>query len=575
MLRLQNNRTLTLLLVLAVILPSLAFSAVGPQAARGASYDLSKIDPALLEQMTADRTTLLPIILEMNAAKAPFSKSPAPDVMLALTALGLLQLNGRPVASLALIDSAVGFATADGIEAISNDPRVAYVHKDALVRPRPSSSTAQTTWQPGQLSAYPQVVRADSDWQLGITGKGIGVAVLDSGINPDPDLVQPSNRLVAAVNFAGDPGPLPDAGGHGTHVAGIIAGNGTRSAGQFVGIAPNANLIDVRVIGRTGTGRISSIVRGIEWVLAHQAQYNIRVLNLSFGALARHSYRLDPLAAAVEMAWRRGLVVVAAAGNGGPSGGTVETPGIDPYVITVGATDDQGSLIVSDDQLAWFSAWGTPTDSTPRPDLVAPGRRIVSLRSPGSYLDQLLPDRVVVANNGASYFRLTGTSMATPVVAGVVALMLERQPGLTPDQVKAMLVGTTQPYGQTSGSLLPDPAADGSGLVDAFAAANGTPGHPFKQGFRPSNSFARTIYPVIYGQRLVWKNPNYLGKDWNKLDWDKLDWDNAAWDNAAWDAFQWDNAAWDNAAWDNAAWDNAAWDNAAWDNAAWDSLTAD
>src|SRR5207249_2468996 len=163
---------------------------------------------------------------------------------------------------------------------------------------------------------------------------------------------------------------------------------------------------------------------------------------------------------------RRGLVVVAASGNGGPARDTVLTPGIDPYVITVGATDDRGTLGRGDDMLAWFSAWGN-ADSNAKPDLVAPGRRIVSIRVPGSALETLYPDRVVTASNGATYFRLTGTSMSTGVVSGAVALLLERRPNLTPDQVKALVVGTTQPYGQASGVALADPIAGGSGMLDA------------------------------------------------------------------------------------------------------------
>src|SRR3989442_6306631 len=344
---------------------------------------------------------------------------------------------------------------------------------NATVGTRLSAAPPVPPATPDQVSGvYPRVVRANKVWQQGIAGGGVTVAILDSGVAADADLVQPDNRLLASVNFAdqrltSDPS---DPGGHGTHIAGIVAGNGTRSGGEFVGIAPQANIVDVRVLGSTGSGRISSVVRGIEWVLAHRAVYNIRVINLSFGAPARLPYRLDPMSAAVEIAWRRGLVVVAASGNGGPQRDTVETPGIDPYVITVGATDDRGTLGRGDDMLAWFSAWGS-ADSNAKPDLVAPGRRLVSLRVPESTLDTLFPDRVVVAQNGATYFRLTGTSMATAVVSGAAALLLAGRPHVTPDQVKALLVGTTQPYGEDSGQVLPDPIADGSGLLDANAAA--------------------------------------------------------------------------------------------------------
>ncbi|TMF27372.1 MAG: hypothetical protein E6I28_03755 [Chloroflexi bacterium] len=465
--------------------------------------------------------------------------------------------------------------------------------------PTPAApATATPTPAPaGPSSAYPLAVNADKVWSSGTTGRGVTVAVLDSGVAADPDLVQPVNRILASVNFA-DQRPVSDPGGHGTHVAGIIAGNGNRSAGEFVGIAPQANIVDVRVLGRTGSGRISSVVAGIQWVLAHRADYNIRVINMSFGAPVNVSYRTDPMSAAVEIAWRRGLIVIAASGNSGPSGGTVVSPGIDPYVITVGATDDRGTVSARDDTLAPFSAWGT-ADSNAKPDLVAPGRRIVSLRVVGSALDLLFPERVVTARNGATYFRLTGTSMATPVVAGAAALLLERRPNLTPDQVKALLVGTTQPFGQDSGSALPDPKAGGSGLLDVLAASTtSAPGSTSSgglltgatpigevpttntlasanRGLRPANTFARALFPVLYRLPLLWKDPTLGGTASVPPTWDSVAWDSVAWDNYDWESVAWDSVAWDSIAWDSVAWDSIALDSVAWDSIAWDSFRSD
>ena len=178
-----------------------------------------------------------------------------------------------------------------------------------------------------------------------------------------------------------------------------------------------------------GRGLTSSVILGLQWTLEHRTQYGIRVVNMSLGAPPRATYRTDSLAAAVEMAWMRGLVVVAASGN---EAGVVHSPGADPHVITVGATDDRDTGAIGDDLSGWFSGYGTPPLSTAKPELVAPGRKIVSLRTPGSTLDGLMPDHVVTASNGASYFRLTGTSMATAVVSGQVALLLQRHPGTRP-----------------------------------------------------------------------------------------------------------------------------------------------
>src|SRR5881396_774770 len=546
---------------------------------RAQSVAAEKIDPALRDLMQADPLALLPVIVEMQHQVTPFVG--APNVDRALGALDLLRQYGIPVAALSLIDGAAGFANAAGIDAVSLAPTVARIHHDATVGPRPSGEPPVVA-PPDQLSGtYPLVVNADRVWQQGTTGGGVTVAVLDSGVAADADLVEPANRILASVNFA-DQRLASDPGGHGTHIAGIIAGNGSRSGGEFVGIAPQANVVDVRVLGSTGSGRISSVIRGIEWVLAHRAAYNIRVINLSFGARANLSYRADPMAAAVEIAWRRGLVVVAAAGNSGPVRDTVVTPGIDPYAITVGATDDLGTLSRRDDVLAWFSAWGS-ADSNAKPDLVAPGRRLVSIRVPGSALDTLFPDRVVVARNGSTYFRLTGTSMATAVVSGATALLLARWPNLTPDQVKALLVGTTQPYGQDSGQVLPDPIADGSGLLDAYAAVSAAsppappggfvlgglglggplggappPAAPLacaNRALRPADGFARALFPVLYGSPLHWKDPTLGGIDWQTLTWDSVVWDSIAWDNFLWDSVLWDSVAWDSVAWDSIAWD--------------------
>ncbi|HET6700272.1 MAG TPA: S8 family peptidase [Gemmatimonadaceae bacterium] len=445
------------------------------------------------------------------------------------------------------------------------------------VSPQGQPATSQ-----GQSSVYPTVVNADQVRSQGTTGRGVTVAILDSGIAPDPDL---GDRILASVNFA-DERVMRDPGGHGTHVAGIIAGSGARSNGEFVGIAPEANVVDVRVLDSRGAGRLSSVVHGIEWVIAHRSVYNIRVINLSLGAPVTLSYRTDPLSAAVEIAWQRGIVVVAASGNTGPQRDTVVSPGIDPYVITVGATDDVGTATRGDDVLAFFSAWGT-ADSNAKPDLVAPGRRIVSLRAVGSALDTLFADRVVTAANGATYIRMTGTSMSTPIVSGAVALLLQSRPDLTPDQVKALLVSTAQPYGADSGSTS-DPAADGSGLLDISAAISvAAPSAPSggladalstatsvedlpraNRALRPADPVARGLYALLYGTPLRWSDLSLGGVAWDSVAWDSVAWDSVAWDSVAWDSVAWDSVAWDSVAWDSVAWDSVAWDSVAWDSSA-------
>ena len=327
-------------LVLASVM---LLSLLGPGTPRAESAPLAGagtqlIDPELLLRMATQPLQRLPVIVEMRPPAPPFAAQA--NQQRAQQALALLTQHGRPIGALSLISAAAGSANAAEITAISLNPQVAFIHLDATVRAASAANQSVPL-----AAAYPRAVNAPQVWQQGRNGANVTVAVLDSGINPDPDLTQPNNRLLASVNFAGNRGSLADAGGHGTHVAGIIAGNGQRSAGEYVGIAPGANVVDVRVLDRNGNGRISSVIRGIEWVLDHRAQYNIRAINLSLGMPARLPYQLDPLCAAVEIAWRRGVVVLAAAGNRGPAAGTVDSPGVDPYVITVGATDDRATQL--------------------------------------------------------------------------------------------------------------------------------------------------------------------------------------------------------------------------------------
>ena len=253
--------------------------------------------------------------------------------------------------------------------------------------------------------------------------------------------------------------------------------------------------------------------------------------------------------------------------------------------------DDAGTVDSADDSLAPFSSWGT-TDSIAKPDLVAPGRRIVSIRVPGSLLDTIFPDRIVYARNGAAYLRLSGTSMATAVASGAVALLLERYPALTPDQVKAALVGSARAYGAAPPH---DPAATGSGLLDAIGASRAAAGMstPQQQQVtaagaaavtgavttfqirrpRPADAVARSMRRFLSRLPLRWRDPYLGGLSWGALTWDSVVWDSVAWDNYDWDSVAWDSVAWDESvAWDSVAWDSVAWDSVAWDESvAWDS----
>lgn len=304
-----------------------------------------------------------------------------------------------------------------------------------------------------------KVTRADSVWQgtsgllgllssSGYKGGGITVAVVDSGIAPHSAI---GDRVIGRANFvSAEPGVAGDPFGHGTHVAGMIGGSG--AAARYVtsaytgGSAPAIWFVDVRVLGRTGVGYTSEVIAGIDWAVANRGRYGIRVINLSLGHAVAESALTDPLCRAVERAVAAGIVVVASAGNygrtstGAPVLGGITSPGNSPAAITVGALDTMGTVDGSDDRIAPYSSRGpTRYDFAVKPDIVAPGTRVVSLEAAGSYIATNYPSWHVAGQGRNSYGRLSGTSMSAAVVSGGVALLLDAEPGLSPAQVKIVL----------------------------------------------------------------------------------------------------------------------------------------
>ncbi|WP_085990992.1 S8 family peptidase [Oceanobacillus senegalensis] len=277
--------------------------------------------------------------------------------------------------------------------------------------------------------------------QLQLSGKGITIAVIDTGIHPHEDFTNPSNRIVAFQDFVNGKEAPYDDNGHGTHCAGDAAGNGYLSNGQYMAPAPEASIIGVKVLNENGGGRLSTIIEGVEWCINHRVEHNIRIISLSLGAEAYESFRDDPLSIVVQEAWQKGIVVCAAAGNSGPYPYTIGTPAINPFIITVGSTNDQNTLERADDVIADYSSRGPSIDYFVKPDIYAPGTNIIAPLAPGSMTESQLPEMIV----DGDYIQLSGTSMATPICAGVVALMLEANPNLSPNDVKAILKATSQP----------------------------------------------------------------------------------------------------------------------------------
>ncbi|TMW72991.1 S8 family peptidase [Alteribacter natronophilus] len=276
-----------------------------------------------------------------------------------------------------------------------------------------------------------------------LTGRGITIAVLDTGVDPHEDL---NGRITAFKDFINDEAEPYDDNGHGTHCAGDAAGNGTASNGRYKGSAPEANIVGVKVLDKVGAGSLETVIRGIDWCMDYNEEFPhrpIRIMNLSLGGTAQSfdSEEEDPVVKAVNEAWRSGIVVCAAAGNEGPRAGSIATPGVSSTILTVGALDDNDTITRADDEVADFSSRGPTVYGEPKPDLLAPGVNIVSLRSPGSFLDKMQKK----ARVGTGYVALSGTSMATPIVAGIAALMLQHNADLTPDEVKENLIkGTVQ-----------------------------------------------------------------------------------------------------------------------------------
>jgi serine protease AprX len=321
--------------------------------------------------------------------------------------------------------------------------------------------------------AAPAVLADIAVQHYGLDGSGIGVALIDSGVSDHPDLRSSNNpdqsRVVYSESFIVGDSSTADGYGHGTHVAGIIGGNGSASASgysrQYTGIAPGVSLINLRVLDANGGGSDSAVIMAIDRAIDLKDIYNIRVINLSLGRPVQESYTLDPICQAVEAAWNAGITVVVAAGNNGRSNyavtegyATINSPGNDPYVITVGATSEHGTDLRTDDAITSFSSKGPSfIDHIAKPDVVAPGNGIVSLLAQGSTLDANYPQFEVAPNpvqscnsfnvctsttGQSQYFLLSGTSMATPVVSGAAALLFQQNPNLTPDQVKARLMKT-------------------------------------------------------------------------------------------------------------------------------------
>jgi serine protease AprX len=399
---------------------------------------------------------------------------------------------------------------------LARHPHVAYITPDARLR---VNAIATTSLQTAHIPALglPQLWNGP----LGLTGAGVTVAVLDTGINRfHPDLRDDVTAIVVNARSTG----WTDAHGHGTHVASLITGRDPQ--GRYLGVAPDARVVSVQIADDQGMSLESDLLSGLEWIERNQSVFNIRAVNLSISGAMPQPYATGPINAAVELLWGRGITVVVSAGNRGGQADAVQyAPANDPFVITVGALDDNQTPGLTDDSLAPFSSRGLTLEGIAKPDVLAPGRRIVgALARSSATLAQQLPERIV----DPEHIRLSGTSMAAPVVTGVIALLLQKYPTLTPDQVKWLLTRTMRTYpGQVGAAGVVDPQA----AID-FVASNVV-------GAANQGQALNTRLAAILAEAGVQSTSSY---------WDSSYWDSSYWDSSYWDSSYWDSSYWDAAA---------------------------
>lgn len=477
------------------------------------AYNLTaRVQPILIETAASHPGQIVSVIVQ----KVPGVASVENQVS---------NLGGKVTGDLSIINAFSAEMTAEAAVEIARLPEVRWISLDA---PMVSTGCNQCIDTSKLANAYIRSIRADQLWNNSpyLQGQGIGVAIVDSGINPNADLFTSLgvNRQVADVRFNSDYNQnTSDGYGHGTHVSSIVGGDGSESGGKYIGVAPMVNIINVKVSNDDGSARMQDVVAGLQWVLQNKNTYNIRVVNLSLNSSVAESYHTSPLDAAVEILWFNKIVVVASAGNQG--NGAIYPPANDPFVITVGATDDRATNSISDDVMASFSAYGQTSDGVKKPDLVAPGTNITArLVNQDMGLARAHPANKV----GTTYFRMSGTSMAAPMVSGAVALLLQDEPNLTPDQVKYRLLATANKswsgYNTTK---------SGAGYLDVYAAVRGTTTQSSNTGLRASQLLSSGSEPITWGS-VGWNSVGWNSVGWNSVGWNSVGWNSVGWNSDYW-----------------------------------------
>jgi len=524
------------------------------------------------------------------------------DVAADVTAVG-----GHVTRLIGVVHGVLAEVPVEAVPRLRQTPGIIDVSADGSVRLAATSAYDPST-DAGSLYNTTLMTGAQAYWSAGYTGRGIDVAVIDSGVAPVQGLAT-NGKVVLGPDLSFD-SQAPnlrylDAFGHGTHISGIIAGRDSAAvsghyagdSADFIGMAPDARIVSVKVADSRGVTDVSQVLAGIDWVVQHHADpgLNIRVLNLSFGTDSLQSYLLDPLSFAVESAWHAGVVVVASSGNAGFASKGVQDPASNPYLIAVGAADTQGTVATGDDTVASFSSNG---NGARNPDLVAPGIHMASLRVPNSFIDTTYPSAVV----GNRFFRGSGTSQAAAVVSGAAALLLSQRPGLTPDQVKSLLTGTATKLSGQSG------AAQGSGelnLRKTLTAATpllalqlyvDSTGVGTMEGSRGSvhlsmggavlqgeqDVFGHGVNTSILASLLstgtacvggVFNGVAWTGQGWASNTWSSNTWSNNTWSSNTWSSNTWSGQSWSSNTWSSNTWSSNTWSSNTWSSNTWSSNT--
>jgi serine protease AprX len=417
-----------------------------------------------------------------------------------------------------------------------------------------------------------------------LTGHGVGVALIDTGIAPVEGLAT-TGKIVNGPDLSFESQASNtrylDGYGHGTHLAGIIAGKdstvqkGKEDEGQFVGMAPDATLVNVKVGVADGAADVSQVIAAIDWVVANRTTHNIRVLNLSYGTSSSQAPTLDPLAHAVQNAWRAGIVVVVAAGNDGERGATtLRMPAVDPYVIAVGSSDNNGSDNREDLSVG---AWTNDGTSTRRPDLLAPGKSVVSLRVPGSLVDKEHPEGLVVGDSTGRMFRGTGTSQSAAVVSGAAALLLQRNPTLTPDRVKGLLRASADKLPASTDPTQGAGALDIRGAVDLLERGSRT---SYQQSW-PASTGLGSLEAARGGSHvadpdngaILSGEMDIFGVAWDAATWASASAQWQAWNGGAWRGSDWAGAGWSGSSWAAVNWSRRSWSDVDWSRRSWSTMS--